>query len=316
MKKNRILLVIAIVLVSAIPLSACNNKNAAADGAWYLPWTWGDVKATYESNASTKLESGESASVNAEVQKQICIALDGGIFAGHPAELGALDSATSTYLVSKDKIKASATQGALVFEGEQQREGNHDVLIVYFPDGTYNEAVGDNGLRVRDEGSFWNVIATMSGTCPSGYMTADQQVTKLVVEKYDNWYSQGITDTPTVTGWYTGGLKVYTNKSGVPVDSAQTEILSNAASARCDLSGPLEEDPIGEPEGDAAIGSSNCRTIVIDNGTAVWFMGARDKYPYINGQTRVFLVPTVWSQDQMTKWVKDNFNLDLVKAAK
>lgn len=261
-------------------------------------------------------EPGENVAV-APVQKKLCVG--DGTYAGSPIEIGTLLEITgdgTTYFITKEQLTTAANGQALIFEGEQQVEGIHDIMVVVYADGTFGEAVGDDGLRVRDEGSFWSEKAVMAESCPVGFRSADDELMKLARDKRVNWESQQMLGNP-IRVWLSTGIVIYEPSEEIPLTAAQQSYVDSADATRCDLSGPLEETPRGDPDGEASLGSSSCITVVIYPGEkAIYFTGARDGVTYKTGTDRAYLIPSDWSVERITTWVDNTFELTLEQYSK
>jgi len=266
-----------------------------------------EVEEPSRSPASTTAEPSRRNETDEQAEDQLCVGR--GTYAGSPIEIGVYQNG-ATYFIPGEVLIDVADGNALLFEGEQQKEGTHDVMVVVLPDGTFGDAVGEDGLDVRDEGSFWRLEATMAPVCPDGYRPVDDELMKLARDKRQNWLSQGMRGNP-IRVWLTEMVVIYQPEDEIPLTAEQESYANQAANERCSFSVPYEETPRGDTIGVASLGSSDCTTVVIYRNRAVWFEGARDGVPYETGTDRVFIIPATWSIDELEDWVHENFDIEV-----
>ncbi len=265
--------------------------------------------------ASKALEPGERAEVLPDTQVKNWVGH------GDYIKLTATDwksfRSGDGYLIPRNALSQWAGDGVLIFEGEQQDHGIHDVLVAVYTGNQFAPFVGDNGLRLRNQGSFWAFQGKVSDTQPQGYDNLDDKLMDFAQAKRKNWTSQGMRGAP-IRVWLSTGTKVFQPGEAITLTDAQAQMAKGSENVRCPTNEPLEENPFGAPTGDnsmvSQIGSYSCDTILIRGDAAVWFKGAKDGVAYSDPQnTRAFLVPLGWGEKEMIAWVKTKFNLQLTR---
>lgn len=207
------------------------------------------------------------------------------------------------YLIPRDQLTRMANYTYLLFEGEHLEEGVHDILSVVFPDGTFSPQVGADGLQLRDEGSFWVYPSQMADTCPARFTLVDNLLMVFAQDKRNNWTRQGMEGNPIRVFVSTGTVIFQPGETITLSDDQRTMVDSNRQNRCPSGSEPIEENPLGDPQSydvvNAQIGSYSCTTLLIRGTEAVWFTGARDNVYYSPAETRVFLVPSNWTEADM-----------------
>src|SRR5688572_16218989 len=148
--RRRNLLIGIVVLIALIAacyftgvMSKLGDGVSGATTAMNLQWPFGKNNQEVVGPAASNPEPGENVAVNEVVQDQTCVG--DGTYAGNPIEVGTFQE-DGTYLIPRTVLTSIANGGALIAEAEQQVEGIHDVLMLVYPDGTFGEAVGDDGV--------------------------------------------------------------------------------------------------------------------------------------------------------------------------
>lgn len=215
------------------------------------------------------------------------------------------------YLIPRADLTEWANGGALLFEGEQQQRNTHDVMLVIYADGTFAPVVGDNGLALRNQGSFWAYPTKQATSKPDGYDTADDLLMVFANAKREGWKPQGIS--LPIRVWLSTGTKVYQPSDPITLTQSQTNLVNTTNDQRCTAgSQPREENPFGVHDSGSgmisALGSYTCDTLIIRGNTANWWRGAMDNVPYTDAnQTHVFIVPQGWGTNEIAAWVKQNY---------
>ena len=294
--RNTFLKIIGVVIVIII---------GVAIFLWGRSQNPGQTASGNANYASATAEPGESTGVAA--QQAIMCVNERGVFV-EVAWDRYLDQTTNTYLISHPQLNEMADGEYMMFEGEQSTEGMHDILSVIYPDGTFASAVGNNGLRLRDEGSFWRYSTLHAATCPANYIRVDDLLMVFAQNKRDNWTSQGMQGN-SVTVWLSTGLVTFQPGEPIVLSEVQQRVVDGNADARCPTGNQaLEENPLGDPQSYdlviAQVGSSSCKTLILRGDVANWFEGARDGLRYRPSETRIFLVPLSWTENDMSNFLK------------
>lgn len=250
---------------------------------------------------TSQVNEGEEFAVNAEEQREL--------YVGH-GEFIEVDwdayHNTQGYFIPREQLSLMASYGYLMFEGEQRTEGIHDILSVVFPDGTFSPQVGIGGFQLRDEGSFWR-YEPRDEALP-GYSLVDDLLMAFATDKRRNWNDQGMEGNP-ITVWLSSGEVTFLPDEPIELTAGQQALVNSNAEARCPTGNePLEENPLGDPQSNdlviAQIGSSSCITLLVRGDIVNWFDGPRDGIRYKPSETRVFLIPIDWDEDDMIAFLE------------
>lgn len=267
-----------------------------------------DKSATASSpNSEQNLEPGETVGVNERLQTQTCTNLSGE-YVEVPWDTY---RQSFGYLIPQEQLtEMSGGSMLLIFEGEQHQEGVHDIMVVVYPDGDLGQAVGDNGLKLRDEGSFWRYETQLNSSCSGDFTTVDNLLMVFARDKRNNWVSQGMEGNP-IDVWLSDGIKRFEPDQDIDLTDTQQTIADKNTEARCPKNDPLQENPLGDPQGltevEAQIGSADCRTLLIRGTSATLFTGARDGVRYIPAQTSIYLLPDSWGTGEIQTWLSTNY---------
>jgi hypothetical protein len=201
------------------------------------------------------------------------------------------------YLIPRSELTTMAADTFLMFEGEQAKKGLHEVLPVVAANGEFAPQVSNDGLSLY-QGSFWRYATNDEGCVP-----VNDLLMVFASDKRDNWTSQGMRGNP-IKVWVSTGAVEFLPGEDVTLSDAQDELAINNADQRCPTGNvAYEENPLGNPESTelvvSQIGSSSCKTLLVRGETARYFTGARDGVSYRPAETRVFLVPVSWGEDEM-----------------
>jgi hypothetical protein len=290
--RPNLLLVIGVILIVLIALAVRSSDLSLSD-------PFGDRPNSNAVASPIEVNEGEEFAVE-ETQAQIYVGhgqyveVDWNAYRNPPG-----------YLIPREVLSNMATAGYLMFEGEQRQEGIHDVLSVVFPDGSFAPQVGKNGLQLRDEGSFWHYEASFQPL--PNYVLVDDLLMVFAKDKRRNWNVQGMEGNPIVV-WLSSGEVTFAPTEEIVLSPTQGQIFSQNDAQRCPTGNePLEENPLGDPQSHemvvSQIGSSSCITLLVRGEVAFWFDGPRDGIRYRPVETRIFLLPIDWDEDDMREFL-------------
>lgn len=205
------------------------------------------------------------------------------------------------YLIPRSELTTMAAGTFLMFEGEQAKKGLHEILPVVAANGEFAPQVTNDGLKLY-QASFWRYATDDEGCIP-----VDDLLMVFAQDKRDNWTSQGMRGNP-IKVWVSDGAVEFKPSEDISLTDAQMDIVDANAETRCDADDAFEENPLGDPDSEdlviSQIGSSSCTTLLVRGDEAVYFTGARDGVRYRPAETRVFIVPTGWDEDDMRTFLK------------
>jgi hypothetical protein len=201
------------------------------------------------------------------------------------------------YVIPRSQLTAMANGRFLMFEGEQSRQGLHEIMPVVATNGEFAPQVTNEGLSLY-QGSFWTYTDG-----DQGCVATDDLLMVFAHDKRANWTTQGMRGNP-IKVWLSSGAVSFQPDEEVTLSDAQDTIAVDNSDQRCPTGNEVrEENPLGDHDSSelvvSQIGSSSCQTLLVRGTTARYFMGARDGVSYHPNETRIFLVPASWGETEM-----------------